>query len=236
MDNFGIHHYQGDDFDDDMPVQLFVSGPQNYVSHMSRDLRDQLLSFDNDVVVHSSYLDIGIWRNMPDSKTNVMDELNFCDIIGAKYFVVHLPAVVDPVLMSKRIGEVFSDIQFETTIVLESVPANKTLNISDLELPDGMGICIDTSHVHAAGIDQDMMLGMIKSIKDANIELMFHLNDSTHPLGSYRDKHEHLMKGMVWKSEDELTKLLRIVKDHTAIIENQSPKIDLKLIKRLLNA
>lgn len=62
-----------------------------------------------------------------------------------------------------------------------------------------MGVCFDTCHAYAAGYDLvnefdgvweefDRVLGLEK-LK------MFHLNDSKHPLGSRKDRHEHLGAG-----------------------------------------
>ena len=69
--------------------------------------------------------------------------------------------------------------------------------------PDGMGICVDTCHVFAAGYP----LGTEKEYKatlralDKTVGLTlvkaFHLNDSLKPLGSRVDRHAHIGRGQM---------------------------------------
>lgn len=73
--------------------------------------------------------------------------------------------------------------------------------LAEVNLPDRTGICLDTCHLFAAGYDLrtaetfkatmdsfDRIVGL-KNLK------AFHLNDSKHPLGSRKDRHEHIGKG-----------------------------------------
>ncbi|MCI0382138.1 MAG: deoxyribonuclease IV [Chlamydiae bacterium] len=66
-----------------------------------------------------------------------------------------------------------------------------------------VGVCIDTCHIFAAGYDIRTPESWEKTIKEfdeiigLNHLFAFHLNDSMKPLGSRRDRHAHLGKGMV---------------------------------------
>ena len=66
-----------------------------------------------------------------------------------------------------------------------------------------MGVCIDTCHIFAAGYDISTHKGWDKTLEafDHHIGLKslyaFHLNDSKHPLGSRKDRHENLGKGCI---------------------------------------
>jgi deoxyribonuclease-4 len=66
---------------------------------------------------------------------------------------------------------------------------------------NGLGICLDTCHVFAAGQDlrTDVGYGAMMASLDAHVGLselyVVHLNDSQHPLGSRRDRHEHIGDG-----------------------------------------
>lgn len=61
------------------------------------------------------------------------------------------------------------------------------------------GICFDTCHAFAAGYDLvDDWEGVWARFDDVvglDRLRLFHLNDSKHPLGSHRDRHEHLGRG-----------------------------------------
>ena len=66
-----------------------------------------------------------------------------------------------------------------------------------------IGVCIDTCHIFAAGYDISTKAGWEKVLKDfdKHIGLKYlvglHLNDSKHPLGSKKDRHELLGKGEI---------------------------------------
>lgn len=68
---------------------------------------------------------------------------------------------------------------------------------------DRLGVCVDTCHTLAAGIDfltEDRYEAMVREI-DAVLGLgrvrAFHLNDSKGGLGSHLDRHEHIGKGTI---------------------------------------
>jgi len=69
------------------------------------------------------------------------------------------------------------------------------------EIP--IGVCIDTCHIFAAGYDITSLNGWEKTLKefDTHIGLNYlvalHLNDSKHPQGSKKDRHEELGKGEI---------------------------------------
>ena len=62
-----------------------------------------------------------------------------------------------------------------------------------------LGICFDTCHAYAAGYDLVDDYDGVWSHFDALLGLerleLFHLNDSKHPLGSRKDRHEHIGEG-----------------------------------------
>lgn len=69
--------------------------------------------------------------------------------------------------------------------------------------PERFGVCYDTCHGHAAGYDlgREEAYREVWSEFDAKIGLdrlkAFHLNDSKHPLGSRKDRHEHIGAGFI---------------------------------------
>jgi deoxyribonuclease-4 len=98
----------------------------------------------------------------------------------------------------------------QTTILVENMCGQGNVlggtfaELSDiLTLLDGMPVacCIDTAHCFAAGMDiaaPEGLAAMIESL-DRTVGLrrvpVIHANDSRSPLGSHRDRHEHIGKG-----------------------------------------
>ena len=66
-----------------------------------------------------------------------------------------------------------------------------------------IGVCIDTCHIFAAGYDISTSAGWDKTLKEFDDKVglehlfAFHLNDSKHPLGSRKDRHENLGEGFI---------------------------------------
>ena len=66
-----------------------------------------------------------------------------------------------------------------------------------------LGICIDTCHIFAAGYDIAMDNGLDTVLNEfqQHISLeklsMFHLNDSVHPCGSFKDRHANIGNGYI---------------------------------------
>lgn len=66
-----------------------------------------------------------------------------------------------------------------------------------------MGVCLDTCHVFAAGYDlagadgYAVMMGRLEETVGLERLKVLHLNDSKTPLGSRRDRHEHIGAGCI---------------------------------------
>jgi deoxyribonuclease-4 len=66
-----------------------------------------------------------------------------------------------------------------------------------------LGICLDTQHLYAAGIDWTTARGYEKSFADFDHVIgldrlrAFHLNDSKRPLGSRVDRHARIGEGLI---------------------------------------
>ena len=71
--------------------------------------------------------------------------------------------------------------------------------IDGVRLPEKMGICLDTCHVHDAGYDIVHHLDDVLEEFDAMIGLdrlkAIHLNDSMNPAGSHKDRHAKIGEG-----------------------------------------
>ncbi len=72
-----------------------------------------------------------------------------------------------------------------------------------VKAPERIGFCFDTCHAFAAGYDFRTRSGYEAMMEEFDQVLglehlrAFHFNDSKHPLGSRKDRHEHIGKGHI---------------------------------------
>lgn len=175
------------------------------------------------VVAHATYL-INLAADKPDnlvkSKETLGDEIDRCDRLGIQGLVVHpgahLGQGVDVGLemIAGSLVEILDQRPTSTTkVLLENTAGQGTLvgfrleqlaRIRDLaDMPDRIGICIDTCHAFAAGypIDDhagyDAFFAELDELVPADSLGCLHLNDSKFGLGSNRDRHANLGAGEI---------------------------------------
>ena len=175
------------------------------------------------LVVHDSYL-INLASPKPDilekSIPAFTDELQRCDLLGIPYLVTHPGAHtgsgVDAGIarFAQSLNEIFEAMPESKTLTLLETTAGQgtTLGrtfeeiaaIIDLvEDKARVGVCMDTCHIFAAGYDYrtpkqyagtmtqfDSLIGL-ERLK------VIHLNDSKNPLGSNKDRHDHIGAGEI---------------------------------------
>jgi deoxyribonuclease IV len=109
--------------------------------------------------------------------------------------------------------------------------------------PEKLGICMDTSHIFAAGYDirtdqsyEQTMKAFESAIGFQHLHL-FHLNDSKKDLGSGIDRHEHIGKGFIGTSAFRRimndSKLIHIPKIIETPKENNMDQVNLDLLKTM---
>ena len=75
--------------------------------------------------------------------------------------------------------------------------------LSEIDHPERAGVCLDTSHIFAAGYDlrteaaTEKTLGQFSRIIGLEHLSLIHLNDSKKALGSRVDRHEHIGQGQI---------------------------------------
>ncbi|WP_294395460.1 deoxyribonuclease IV [uncultured Clostridium sp.] len=73
--------------------------------------------------------------------------------------------------------------------------------ISNVELKEHMGVCLDTCHVYDAGYDivneLDKVLDEFDKIIGLDRLYAIHLNDSKNPFNSHKDRHEKIGEGFI---------------------------------------
>ena len=112
--------------------------------------------------------------------------------------------------ISETLGKIFSQNNFETTVVLETMSGNGSEvgstfdEISDIIKNSGagknLGVCFDTCHMFDAGFDFNNIEKILDEFdKKIGIEKLkaMHLNDSKNPMGSRKDRHEKIGQGFL---------------------------------------
>lgn len=175
------------------------------------------------IVVHASYL-INIASQKDDlllkSKLGLQNELERCEELGIPSLVLHPGAhtgsgadvgIATVAYTLNQIHDYLPDLKVQT--LLETTAGQGTTLgrsfeelaaiIDQVEAKERVMVCIDTCHIFAAGYDFRTTEGYAEVMRqfDQTVGLdrlkAIHLNDSKTPLGSNRDRHEHIGKGEI---------------------------------------
>jgi len=173
----------------------------------------------------------------------IEDQIKSCTKIGAWGLVLHItkhpPETVAKVMKFLKFYAVKYDVKiilemvsskadgntYETpekinnlTEMIESDSVNDDNNDDETNTADWWCWCVDTAHLHGAGIDiksKDSMKKWLAGIKHKQLIGMFHLNGSSAVLGSGKDKHEIAFSkdDLIWKDVDvKKSGLYKVVK------------------------
>lgn len=174
-----------------------------------------------DVFAHTCYL-INLASSKPEvvekSIAALEDELRRCEKLGVPGLVMHPGSPMElgrdhgieavgtlsrKILLRIKGGK--TRLLFECTAGTGSNLGATFEDLRDIlavvNLPDRAGVCLDTCHLFAAGYDLrtpeawKATMDAFGSIVGFPYLKAFHLNDSKHPLGSRKDRHEHIGKG-----------------------------------------
>ncbi len=185
--------------------------------------RESAAAFDPRALVsHDTYL---VNLAAPDdeirakSKTALIGELRRCGMLGIPYAVTHTAAHMgqgpEEGLRIAALGleEVLAEAPGEAVLLMEFTAGQGTvMNANFAELawlldrlgrPPRLGVCLDTCHMFAAGCDlrtpeayEAVMRELEETIGRESVKAI-HVNDSKHPLGSRKDRHEHIGEGHI---------------------------------------
>ncbi len=170
---------------------------------------------------HDSYLinlsspDRTLWDR---SLASFEAELRRCTALGLDFLVTHPGNATDGrleagirhnadgiALALEAVGESPTRVLLELTTGSGTSVGGSLENLAAIleEIPGGMrhrvGVCLDTCHAYAAGYD---LVGDYDGVWAAFARILgwsrlglLHMNDSKHPFGSHKDRHENLGKG-----------------------------------------
>ena len=176
----------------------------------------------NPIVAHASYL-INLAAPNPALRQRsinaLTDELDRGDALGLLGVVLHPGSYTTGTeesglhLVAEAINEVFAAREKGTQLLLEHTAGQGTnlghrfehlaTIINGTSAKKRLGVCLDTCHLLAAGYNIATADGYSRTFEDFETFVgldrlqLIHLNDSKHPCGSRRDRHEHIGKGWV---------------------------------------
>jgi deoxyribonuclease-4 len=177
------------------------------------------------VIVHAPYLPNLASPDetvLQKSIETVLYDLKIADAIKADYYVLHPGSHKKTSIngginrLAASLCNIFQQYTPELNFLLETMPGagsiigscfgelDLIINKTHEKVPDvKMGVCIDTAHIFAAGFDIRKENGIKKLVKEINENIgmknvkVIHSNDSFEPLGSKKDRHNHIGKGEI---------------------------------------
>ena len=209
--------------------QIFVGSPRGWATNEVDGEEAQAFmdaAEEHDVgpwVVHGTYL-INLATPKDDLAEKSVDalqaEVDAAGALGIPYYVFHPGAHTGAGEETgvANVGERLSDVAIpdDVTVLLENTAGSGTTvgkRMADLAGmveasdhgygPGGLGVCLDTCHLYAAGYDFTTDAGMADLVDEVEETVgvehvrYLHLNDSKHPLGSEKDEHEHVGEGEI---------------------------------------
>jgi deoxyribonuclease-4 len=175
------------------------------------------------LVVHDSYL-INLASPKPDilekSIPAFADELLRCDQLGIPYLVTHPGAHTGSGVeagiarFAQSLNEIHDSMPDGKALTLLETTAGQgtalgrsfeeiAAIIDQIEDKSRVGVCLDTCHIFAASYDyrtpdqyEAMMTSFDELIGIDRLKVI-HLNDSKNPVGSFKDRHDHIGDGEI---------------------------------------
>jgi endonuclease IV len=194
--------------------QIFISGPDTCNLLIDTDGIKTLKVYMNtrvtEIIVHGSYLS-HLFNDNSYCKNLVSRDISVCESSGIRFYLLHMANV--PII---KYIQALERVTNPNVCILLETNASKPISSlyssaeSIVELYNNLyrqfniGICIDTAHIHASGIDissyekaQKYFNTIIENIPSEKIAI--HLNDDYNTFGSGKDNHAVIFDGTIWK-------------------------------------
>lgn len=217
------------------------------------------------VAAHTAYL-INLCASNKDilekSRLAFAEELRRCELLKIPYLIFH-PGAHTSAGETEGIKKIIESLNlaheetknFKVKSVLETTAGQGSSIgyrfeqlkeiIDRVDNPERMAVCIDTSHVFAAGYDIRNEIVYRKTMNEFNNIVgiknlaVIHCNDSKKELGSRVDRHEHIGKGTVGKEafrlimqDKRLTKIPKILETPKGA-EMEEDRMNLAVLRKL---
>lgn len=190
-------------------VQLFLSNPQGWRAPKPREDAAALRDSPLPIYVHAPYLvnvASGNNRVRIPSRKILQETCDAAAAIGAAAVIVHGGHVDADTALETGLDnwrKAMERLETDVPVLIENTAGGdyamtRRFDViarlyERLEGIDGVGFCLDTCHVHAAGEDLEGVVDRVKATI-GRIDLV-HANDSKDEAGSGRDRHENLGRG-----------------------------------------
>jgi len=217
------------------------------------------------VIAHACYL-INLCATDADilkkSRDTFLDELQRCAALGIRYYNFH-PGAHLGAGEEEGIRRIVESLNW----IHERAPGGEVLSVLETTAGQGsaigyrfeqlrgiidavgdparMAVCIDTCHIFTAGYDirtekeYESTMKQFDEIVGLDRLVAIHANDSKRELGSRRDRHEHIGKGMIGRSGFRLIMKDERLKHVPKILETpkgedlKEDKMNLSVLRRL---
>lgn len=175
------------------------------------------------VLAHAAYL-INLASPKEDvlaaSLVGLADELARCDALGLAGLVVHPGGHLGSGVMAgiesiaRSVDTILADREQGSTLLLLENTAGQGTSLGGrfeelgamlklIDQSERVGVCLDTCHAYSSGYDLVTPEGYEAMLEDFEHEIglrnlrCLHINDSKHPLGSHKDRHENIGDGLI---------------------------------------
>lgn len=200
--------------------QIFLSSPR--IWDVKQPTHKQITVFKEEskkykfIVVHAPYLVNFATDNIllfEKSVSRVLADIKIMSELGIKFYVIHpgSSSTLNGVERVKKAISLILDTTKEVTILVENLSGERNdvgKNLSELaELVEGfggrVGLCLDTCHLFASGIDlrdKEQLQSFFDDLESRRLTekvVMMHANDSKKGLSSGIDRHEHIGMGEI---------------------------------------
>jgi deoxyribonuclease-4 len=244
--------------------QCFVSATTNYTDEKYLEILNYIKSNKIYLIVHGSYA-INLarrWENNDWWILQFISEINICKTIGSFGIVIHTGKQME-LSNAEALNNMYGSLLYvhsqtldcqNVKILLETPSGQGTETLTNIDefcrfmnkfykhpnqnVRERFGVCIDTCHIFAAGMDirsksnMNKFFGTIDKLIGIDKIKLCHLNDSLKGLGSKLDRHMTIGKGEIgWESLHRVSQFMKEL-EIPMILETPSNDIvhDIKLI------
>jgi len=239
-------------------AQIFVCGPQNHNMSIDEFEANKISEQDIKILTHGAYID-NPWNLSGGSMINIGRELKMIENFGRNNLglVIHMSNNTDKTYKQvlNQIGENIGDITGTLFLETHTAKNNKFADASALNKLFGdisecdmrgvkIGLCLDTAHLFASGLDITDDIIAKKFLTELNIPqniYALHFNDSQSSLNSGVDIHG-CIGTKIWRNDTNNTKIKRWTdwahnKSAPIILERNDAtiKTDIELLQKIYN-
>jgi endonuclease IV len=237
---YGVEHVR--------TFQIFIASPRGGggININEKSLAEYITKTGSTIIAHARYLDVP-WTNPTSYMMSfIQSELLACKNAKIHGFVFHLYRA-PPDIVLKRLCELCPPKEVCIYLEIPAVTPDKAIYHTPKQLYDlyrivsekipNVGICVDTAHLYASGVnvgDADLMhiwfTELLSLIPPDRI--LIHLNDSRSTLGSGKDHHASIGidESHIWKTrKDSLNIILNFINRYNilTIFERNDNKDDI---------